>query len=142
MKRIKIDWAGVQLVADSISIQFRCLWHMHTEPIIHTLACFSMYCLKSSSLSAELSTALYRWSVSNLSFTLLHRWPPSMCCSLRRSKKSCFTWEKKTHTSKCIRNLCEHHSNQQPARLQDLCKLSIMFFSLKKTPYTCRDTLY
>lgn len=56
-----------------------------------TLACFSMYCLKSSSLSAELSTALYRGSVSSLSFTLLHRWPPSMCCSLRRSKKSCFT---------------------------------------------------
>lgn len=125
MKRIKIDWAGVQLVADSISIQFRCLWHMHTEPIIHTLACFSMYCLKSSSLSAELSTALYRWSVSNLSFTLLHRWPPSMCCSLRRSKKSCFTWEKKTHTHPNVLEICVNTiptSNQQDCRTCANCQ--------------------
>lgn len=81
----------------------------------HTLACFSMYCLKSSSLSAELSTALYRGSVSSLSFTLLHRWPPSMCWSLKRSKKSCFTWHKtKTHTDQCELENCHQALTNEP----------------------------
>lgn len=94
-------------------------WH-YLHKAAPTLACFSMNCLKSSSLSAELSTFLYRGSVSSLSFTLLHRWPPSMCCSLRRSKKSCLTLKKKTNTSNFIINLCKNNVSSRDATLESL----------------------